>query len=365
MLTEKIKISSWQATALLTVNIISTAILYPPGFVPQLAGRDAWISFALSGVFGLSIVYLVVLLCSRYPGLNLLQIGEAVLGRFLGKLVGFGFVLFFISTTAAIILEFSDFMVTAFMPRTPLAVFNILMILFSLYAVYLGLEVICRVSEAAVVPILVFFLFTMVFMIGEVELPSLLPVLDAGFMPVLRGSLFFLSWTAQAFLLGMLYPYLVRPQQAAKIGIYAIAIISFYMIAGAIFLEGALGSGQVARLLYPLLSFARLIKAGGFLERLEAVVILIWIFGQYIKISLFIYFSAFSIRQVFGLADYRTFLWPLAALIAVLSLTVIGNSMELENLLKSIFSPFVLLFALIIPLCLFGVTILKNSVGKI
>jgi hypothetical protein len=39
--------------------------------------------------------------------------------------------------------------------------------------------------------------------------------------------------------------------------------------------------------------------------------------------------------------------------------------MELENLLKSIFSPFVLLFALIIPLCLFGVTIFKNLVGKI
>ena len=61
----------------------------------------------------------------------------------------------------------------------------------------------------------------------------------------------------------MLYPYLVRPQQAAKIDLCNCNHL-FYMIAGAIFLEGALGSGQVARLLYPLLSFARLIKAGVF-----------------------------------------------------------------------------------------------------
>ncbi|HHT47655.1 MAG TPA: endospore germination permease [Firmicutes bacterium] len=362
MLTEKIKISSWQATALLMVNIISTAILFPPSFVSQLAGRDAWISFTLSGVIGLSIVYLVVLLCSRYPGLNLLQIGEVTLGRFLGKLVGFGFFLFFIFMTAIIVLEFSDFMATAFMPRTPLAVFNILMILFSLYAVYLGLEVICRISEAIIVPIIIFLLLIVIPLIKEVEVSSLLPLFEAGIRPVLRGSLLFSGWTAQAFLLGMLYPHLVRPQQAVKIGFYAIAFVSFYMVAGAVFLEGILGSNQVARLLYPLLSFVRLVKIGVFLERLEPVVILIWVFLQYIKISLFIYFSAFSIRQVFGLADYRTFLLPLAALAAALSLTIFGSAMELENFIKNTLSPFVLFFALGIPLFLYAVSILKKIV---
>ncbi len=364
MMAEKIKISSWQATALLTLNIISTAILFPPGFLPLLAGRDAWLSFLLSGVFGLSVVFLVVLLCSHYPGLNLLQIGEVVLGRFLGKLVGFAFVLFFIFMTVVIVLEFSDFMMTVFMPRTPLVVFNILMVLFSLYAVYLGLEVICRVSEATIIPILFFLLLTMIFMIGEVESSSLLPVLEAGIKPVMRGSLLFMGWIAQAFLLGILYPHLVCPRQAFKIGIFVVAIVSFYMVAGAIFLEGVLGSAQMARLLYPLLSFTRLIRVGGFLERLEAVVILIWVFGQYIKISLFLYLSASSIRQVFGLADYRTFLLPLAVLITVLSLTVFSSSAELENFLKNTHSPFVLFFALLIPLFLQGVAIFRNQVKR-
>ena len=169
----------------------------PPRLCSTTGGEGCLDLLCAERRFGLSIVYLVYCYVPVTP-VKPAADWRSRSGAFPGKLVGFGFVLFFISMTVVIVLKFSDFMVTAFMPRTPLAVFNILMVLFSLYAVYLGLEVICRVSEAAVVPILVFFLFTMVFMIGEVELSSLLPVLDAGFMPVLRGA-FFLSWTAQAF----------------------------------------------------------------------------------------------------------------------------------------------------------------------
>lgn len=358
------KISTWQATALLTINMISTAILFPPGFVPQLAGRDAWISFALGGVCGFFIVFLVALLCSRYPGLNLLQIGEVILGRFAGKLVGSGFAFFFILTTAVAVNEFSDFMITAFMPRTPLPVFIILMVLFSLYAVNLGLEVIGRVSEVVIFPITLFLALSMIFMVNRVEISFLLPVFEAGYLPVLRGSFIFLPWTAQAFVLGMLYPYLVRPSQALKIGLLAVACVCLYMIAGAIFLEGILGFRQTARVLYPLLTYVRLIKVGGFLERLDAIVILIWVAGQYINVSLFIFLSAFSLRQVFGLAEYRTFLLPLGTVIVVLSIFTFENSMELENFVKNAFSPFVLFFALGVPLFLYLASLLKNFVIK-
>lgn len=67
------------------------------------------------------------------------------------------------------------------------------------------------------------------------------------------------------------------------------------------------------------------------MERIEALIILIWIAGVYLKISFSHYLSAVSLQQVFGLKGYRPLLAPLAALIVVLSVFFFENILEMTR----------------------------------
>lgn len=355
-----VKISSWQATALLATTILSTAVLFPPMLLAQEAGRDAWIAFAIGTAAGLLLALLVAGLSSLYPGMHLLQIGEAALGPFAGKLLGAAYLFFFIIFAAIVVEEFSSFISTAFMPLTPPEFLNIIISLLGFYAAYLGLEVIARVGEAVFLSIVFFLLLFLLLMMPQLDLTLLLPVLEDGLASPLRGSFIFMVWSGQIFLLGMIYPYLARPQQAFKIGAASLLVVGFFLVSGSISLQSLFGHPLVSRLLFPLLSYVRLISIAEFLERLEALLILIWVAGVYVKIAFLFYVTALSMQQVFGLGDHRPLLLPLAALVAVLSIQLFENTGQAMLFLKNPWPVFAAFFSAGGPLLLYLVTFFKT-----
>lgn len=258
------KISTWQATALLGTTIISTAILFPPVLVTQETGRDAWLAFILAAVFGALIALLAVTLSSRYPSQNLLGLAESVLGRFLGKIVGLAYFVYFIALAAFIVREFSSFMTTSFLPLTPILVFSVSIVLLSTYAGYLGLEVIGRVSEIVFVPIVFFLWLFILLLINKTDFTALLPLLETGVGPAGRGSFIFLGWTGEIFLICMLYPHLARPRRALAVGLVTLAFVGLTMALGAVVVEGVFGSRLITRLIFPNLEYCPDNQSGRF-----------------------------------------------------------------------------------------------------
>ncbi len=357
------KINTWQATALLTMSIIPTAILFPPSVLAELAGRDAWLAFLLAGVLGLLLAGFIITLSSTYPEYNLLQIGETVMGRYLGKMFTLAYVFFFIIVSAIVVREFSAFMVSSFMQFTPLEVLSVIIIALAVYAIYLGLEVICRVSEIVFIVVMISLLLFVLLSFPELDLHALLPVLDSGIQPVFNGSIVFFVWTGEIFFLSMLYPYLNRPAQAWQAGVITVAIVSIFMAISAFITESYFGFQLTSRILFPLLAYVRLIGIGDVWERIEALVILIWVAGMYIKVSFFLYVAVIAVKQLFGLTEYRPLILPMGALVFILSVIMFENTIELAVFLRDVWPFFAPLFALLFPLLFYLMHIIKKVLG--
>ncbi len=353
------KINTWQATALLTMSIIPTAILFPPAVLAELAGRDAWLAFLLAGVLGLLLAGFIIILSSAYPEYNLLQIGEAVMGPFFGKMITLAYVFFFIIVSAIVVREFSAFMVSSFMQFTPLEILSGVIVTMAMYAIYLGLEVICRVSEIVFIVVMTSLLFFVVLSIPELDLRSILPVVDSGMQPVFNGSIVFFVWTGEIFFLSMLYPYLNRPAQAWQAAVITVSVVTIFMVISVFITESYFGFQLTSRILFPLLAYVRLIGIG-FWERIEALVILIWVAGMYIKISFFIYMAVVAVKQLFGLSQYRPLILPMGSLVFILSVIMFENTIEISVFLRDVWPFFAPLYALIFPL-LFYLTHLVKS----
>ncbi len=359
---QPVQLSSYQAVSLITVIILSTAILFLPANVAQMAGRDAWFSFLLGTLFGILNALLVSALAQKHGGESFQAIIETVLGTVPGKLVGMAYASFFIIWTALVIREFASFMATAFMPLTPISVFIIIFAATCIYSAYSGLEVIARTGEI-ILPVISFFLLViMLLQVDLIELETLLPLLRSSPASLMRGAFLFFGWSGQVFTLLLLYPHLERPDHALRVTVISVVIASFFLVTGSIALEVVFQYPLSARLVFALLSFVRIINIAGFLfERIDAVVILIWVAGVFVKVSFLLHITSTTITRLFNLRENRYFLFPLVILTSALSVVMFESSLELEKFINFVWPLLAFPFFAGVPLLLLLLTVLLNK----
>src|SRR6476619_766109 len=117
---EKGRISYLQMALIMYATIVATAILYIPFITAQHAKRDLWLSPIWGSLSGFLIVMIIVKLSKLYPGKTLIQYGELILGRTLGKIIAFIYLFFLLHDTAIAFRKYGEFIESAFLHKTPI-----------------------------------------------------------------------------------------------------------------------------------------------------------------------------------------------------------------------------------------------------
>ena len=267
------RVNNRQAALLLPFLIVMpTAVLFVPAVTATFARQNGWLSLLVVATgYGLLVALVAIKLGLRFPGKTVVEYAPEILGPFLGKLVGAGFVFWFIHVNAVIIREYSAFLMTAFMPETPQAIFTVSQVLLAVIAVRGGLEVICRAGEW----VFAVFILSMVIILGlvlpDADFSQLLPVLEDGVKPVIHGGLAPSGFRGEVVLILMLLPYINQPQKSMKyllasVLLMGIALTEATAVTTAIF-------GEITQhLTFPFFSLARFISVFGFIERMEALI---------------------------------------------------------------------------------------------
>jgi spore germination protein KB len=85
------KISPGQFTGILITTVLPTALLFLPAVAVGMAGRDAWMSEIIAGVFGIIVVFVSTMLGFRFPDKTIIQYSCDILRKYLGKLIGLAY----------------------------------------------------------------------------------------------------------------------------------------------------------------------------------------------------------------------------------------------------------------------------------
>lgn len=317
---EQGRISTWQAVLLVSNSILASMILITPALLSKEAGQDAWLSVLIAGVVGFLIGVFVVSLGLRFPKKNLVEYSIELLGPWFGRVVCIIFALFFLHLNAYLVRTFSVLLITETIPETPISVLNILLVILVAYGVYLGLEVFSRVNE------IIFPLFIVVAVIifalaaPEMDFEQLKPYFTHPFSHILWGSLILSSFYAEGAFLLMLIPSLRSPEDARKIVLPVSIILLVVILVDVEGLIALFGAQETARMLFPTFELAKTVSLGAFLERIESLVVGIWVGSVSLKIMAFYYVSVLIFAEVFSLKDYRPLVLPYAFILVVLSL---------------------------------------------
>ncbi|MFD2924548.1 GerAB/ArcD/ProY family transporter [Halobacillus naozhouensis] len=359
---EKGRISNIQAAMLAITSLTIVGHLILLTLVLQQSGRDGWIAAIGGAILGLIGIITLVKLSRYFPGLTLIEI---LFQHFSwpGKIIGVLYlVYFFIMVTLGTRLFAEAF--KKVMDETPMWAFVTVILLLTTYIVYLGLETLGRLNQI-MLPVLVIIAMAVVFLtMGEKkDYTNLLPIMGDGLMPVTVGSLSVMGWFGEFVILGMILPYVQRPEKLVKTGV-GVAVVTLIFFLGPITGPVALfGAEQAAKMSLPTYSEVRYIEAGNVINRFDAIAVILWTVGLMIRISLFFYGLSLGLAQALRLNTYRPLVIPLAWLIGVGSILFASNYPELNEFLFKSYVPLNILMGAVIPLTLFilGLMRFKNS----
>ncbi|MEW9673439.1 endospore germination permease [Ammoniphilus sp. 3BR4] len=356
---EKGKISALQMSLLMYANLVGTGILTAPGITFLYAKQDLWLSPIWGSLSGFLVVFIVYQLNKLYPGETLIQYSQHILGRILGKVVGFVYLFFYLTNAGGLLREYGDFIVGAFLQKTPLLMVMGCLAIASAFAVRAGLEVLARLSNMFVPILFLLWLVIVLLLLPELEVKYMFPILEDGIMPSLRGSVAPLAWNTLFFFMSSLLPFLKEREEGRKWGMFTVLVVMATLVItnlATILLFG----GITGSFLYPVMSAARYISYADFFENLEAVIMAIWIGGSFIQLGLYYYILVLDTSQWLKLSDYKPLALPFGLLITLFGIWATPNLPEFSQSVSVTF-PFVAgTFFLVIPAALLLIAILRN-----
>ncbi|GMQ62723.1 GerAB/ArcD/ProY family transporter [Vallitalea maricola] len=356
------KISYKCVVGIIFMTIAPTAILYLPTITYKEARQDGWISVLITTLFGLLVAYAIIDLGTMYKSKTIIEYSTDIIGKVPSKILGFLYCCYFIYINAFIIREFAELLAGAFMIETPILFFIISIILPSIYGVYKGLEVIVRVNQIIFPIFMISILAIILYSLKDMDFTNIFPILDNGIQPVIIGGYRNLLWFTEVFVLAIFMPYINRPEKVRKLSFISILIIGLLGALINLSIVATFGA-NTKHLTYPYLSLARYVSVG-FVERLDSIIMFMWIAGVYIKIVIYHYCATLAIGQWLKFKKFELLSIPIGLLLVILSYILWDSLVKLKYEVKYIvIVPFIIMQG-VIPVLLFILTKIKKILFK-
>lgn len=355
------KISPAQAVYTIVLAIIGSATLIVPGSMIKVAAQDAWIGCILAAVATLITGGLWLWLAGQLPGRDLFQVVLDAGGRWLGGLVSVVLLIWIWSIITGATWIGADAILVVFMPETPRSVLVASILIPAACAARSRHEVVARLSQLTFWGTVGLLLVLIPLSATEVEPARLAPVLANGFGPVAKGAGVLVGILTENMALVALLPMVRQPVRPWRMLIAATFLAAGMVLLLDIWTVSILGAKFPGRFQYPVLLMAHVIGVGDILERLDALMMALWIAGEVAKIGFWYWLFCRGLARLLRLKDDRYLVWPSFLLLMTGSVAWVESSTAYPAGLRAWSALFTPAVGLVVPLILLAAFALRRS----
>lgn len=291
-----------QLIALAFVALLSPSLrLFPAGSV-QLAGRAAWLSAPAAGLLMLLYLrFLCLFLGARREREGLAELTLRALGQKAGRAALVLIPLWLLLYAGFVLRSGADRFITTIFPLSSPGVFTVTMGLVSLIAALGSARSLVRVARLALPALLGILLLILAFALFKVEKLNLLPVTVADTGPVLLGTLPVIDvLSAVCYLICFLAGPAPKEEGPFRSGAKALLGTCLLLTALCVAVVGSFGAELTGRLTRPFFSLVRNLVFFNSLERIEALVVTLWVLPDFLLTSLLLFTAQFCLRLALG-----------------------------------------------------------------
>ena len=369
-------ITQKQFAALIFTSLLSPLLRSVPRASVHTAGRGVWLSM-LPAVFLLMILaaFLSVLIRQLRPGEGFADLFLRWLGPIAGRIVLLLYGIWFLVHAGFVLRSGAARLVAAIYPESPIFPFLIVMLALCLLAALGTMRAAGRTAFLLQSFLLAALGLILLSAAPNVSIKNLLPVPLDNVSGILLGALPFASMGA----LGATFPFLMRyVEPIDEPGRKAMPLVLGFGFIGLILcleVVGTFGPALTQRLSFPFFLMVRDISVLRITQRIEAIVVVLWIFADFIlctsmlRCSYEIFRTVFCLSEpeeepMFSLRKGRWLLWVEAGIVLASGYFISTSSFETAGLSDRII-PFVGASYIYIgmPLCWF-VGFLRGKMTK-
>lgn len=317
---EKGKISSSQITFALICfmgssisNLLTTL---------NISRQHSWLGEIIALVIGSFLVWGYIRLALKFPGKTLIQINELIFGPYLGKLISVLYLVYFSLMLLIYLRSIADYVSTFILPKTPMFIILLFLLLVSAQGVSKGIKVITVLGFPIFLLTVIVYWIPYVLIVPEYNLANLLPVFDGTLNDLAQSTHIFISTLfCEPVVFLMIIPFHNNPGETTRAVFIGYFYLGFSSLSTLIELFAVMGNTTLI-LGSPFLEVVRLVDVANIMTRLEITFSIVVIAMFFIKVSLLYYCTALGIAQLFRLKSYLPLILPLGIIFLCFALSL-------------------------------------------
>ena len=320
-----------EGAGLIYFTIFPLLFLSTPSEMTEASGSISWLTPLLGGLSGGCLLWIQQSLLTDSHS-HLLQLTEDLLGKGASYALGLFYFFALFSTACLWTRQYAE---NTLLVALPVIEFNhiILVYLVSvLVMVYVGIEALSRTCYL-IMPLSIVGLFVVFAgLTPEMEPLYLFPLLGYGIPSLIDPLLFYTGATAPAAMMMVLAPSFQNKSAVRQVILYGIGVSAItssvaFAVYVAVFAV-TVGSEKIL----PFFDMTRLVYINRYIQRIESLLILLWVVVGIVGIAVCLYGALTIISQLFRLPTFTPLLLPLGIImITVAALPMDANQTLLIN----------------------------------
>lgn len=294
----KNKINCLQYSTMLILIMVSSFMGIGVYSLVRAAGIDAYITILFGVVVGIPALLLFLYIASYEPNLSFPEKMEALYGKKFGKIITMISAIFIFIFANNYMFNLINFIVSQFLPETPLMIVGFVFAILMIYANHKGIETISRVSLVLLSINTILFVIGFIGLIPSVDIENLKPFLEFGIGRPLQATYYFFTLMIMPIFALLVVPKnkVANPKNFNKSIVFAYIISILFIFGFCIITLGILGIHLASIYQYPEYMILKHVNLFGFLDRIENIVTAQWIFGLFFSVTFAVYYVGNCIK---------------------------------------------------------------------
>lgn len=316
MFTHNGRVSVRQVEIFLILQMLNTTILFLPKIAGNYVGRNGYILPILAVILGIIYIYCIEGVTKQFPGETLVEFIPKIVPKFISYIILIVFAIKIAITTGLEVRMLGEMVSQVLLPKTPLQVIILVMLLCVAYLVKSGIEAIGRMAEVLIYFIAVPLIFVFLLVIPHGDYRQLMPFFQTNIRGIGIGTFIVsLMFVPIEFML-MLAGLMKKPQKAKRAMLVAVITIGIVSTIIVLLTYVGVGFNEVQRQVWPVLTLMQSLSlSGNMIENQEILMMTGWIFSIFMYISAGIYFTSLIGSRSFKYKRENVFVLPLVPII--------------------------------------------------
>lgn len=352
-----------ESISIILMVMINKLILNIPYYIVNLTGNGSIVNIVYIGIIDFIFLLIIIKLFQKFNNSDIIDISEYLGGKVLKTIIAIISILIFLLVSSITILDFSNVLHKIYFSQFPIIYILGFFIFGVAIANFIGIKSISRITTFIIPFAILSILVTFVAILKDLKITSFTPILGESY-----NKTFFIGLSNSFAMYIMVYYYFLKPLLKNPADFKKVSIISYVISLGILLLTvismlTIFTSNSPNAPINSLFLLARQIQLGTFLQRIDAVFILLWIMSIFSYLSFVVFIINRIIKKITNVSNEKMLTFSICSILFGLALIPFSIA-ELDFIEDILYRYIILIFMLgigIILLILSNIKLLKKK----